>query len=396
MLRYFRVKNFYSIRDEIELSLLLGASHPDDHLCVHSVSGEKISKVVLLAGHNASGKTNVLKTLAFLHWFMAHSFYALQPREAIPFETHFLASDQPSEFELEFELDGYIWRYQLTLTQERVLHESLHRKEYRFVYIFRRDWNAEYNCYDIKLKKEFDLARSEAEKVRANCSLVSTAAQYGVGIAQKLVERNIKTNLAQTGKRSFNSMQQLLDAASFYQQNQQVQQQMSQLLARWDLGLHGVQLRAQEIVDQNNDKKTLHIPYGVHRHDGKDYELELWRESSGTHSAFALLSLILPVLNQGGIAVIDEMESDLHPHILDAVLALFFSRKTNPHEAQIIFSSHNHNQMGQLRKEQIVLVEKDGSLNTSIYQLSDVEGVRTDDNFYAKYMAGAYGGVPEI
>src|SRR5690606_28681767 len=161
----------------------------------------------------------------------------------IPFETHFLASDQPSEFELEFELDGYIWRYQLTLTQERVLHESLHRKEYRFVYIFRRDWNAEYNCYDIKLKKEFDLARSEAEKVRANCSLVSTAAQYGVGIAQKLVERNIKTNLAQTGKRSFNSMQQLLDAASLYQQNQQVQQQMSQLLARWDLGLHGVQLQ---------------------------------------------------------------------------------------------------------------------------------------------------------
>jgi len=25
-----------------------------------------------------------------------------------------------------------------------------------------------------------------------------------------------------------------------------------------------------------------------------------------------------------------------------------------------------------------------------------VEGIRTDDNFYAKYMAGAYGAVPEL
>ena len=49
-----------------------------------------------------------------------------------------------------------------------------------------------------------------------------------------------------------------------------------------------------------------------------------------------------------------------------------------------------------LYKEQVVLVEKDADLNTDAYRLDDIEGVRADDNIYAKYMAGAYGAVPEI
>lgn len=397
MLRLLRVKNFYSIREELELSLLLSAGQPDDYLCVHGVAGEKISRVVLLAGHNGSGKTNVLKALAFLNWFMTHSFHHLQPRQPVPFEPHFAAAGQPSEFELEFEHAGAIWRYRLQLTQERVLHESLYRKEYRFVYVFRRDWDAATGHYTIKLKDEFDLAQAQAEKVRPNCSLLCTAGQYGVVLAQTLLERNTRTNLGSSGKRGFDSVRQLLDAADFYQQNQAEQQQMSRMLARWDLGLHEVQIREQEAVEPaGNNSQKVHIPFGMHRHQGRDYELHFWQESSGTRSAFVLLSLILPVLNHGGLAVIDEMESDLHPHVLDAVLALFFSPETNPHQAQLIFSSHSHNQMGQLRKEQIVLVEKDSSLNTSAYRLSDVAGVRIDDNFYAKYMAGAYGAVPEI
>lgn len=397
MLRLLRVKNFYSIRDELELSLQLGAGQPDDHLCVHGVTGDKISRVALLAGHNGSGKTNVLKALAFLNWFMAHSFHSLQPRQPIPFEPHFTAADQASEFELEFEHAGAIWRYRLQLTKERVLHESLYRKEYRFVYIFQRDWDAASEHYKIKLKDEFDLAQAEAEKVRPNCSLLCTAGQYGVALAQSLLERNVRTNLGSSGKRGFDSVQQLLDAADFYQQNQAEHQQMSQMLARWDLGLHEVQIREQEVAEPtSNANQKVQVPFGIHRHQNRDYELHFWQESSGTRSAFVLLSLILPVLNNGGLAVIDEMESDLHPHVLDAVLALFFSPETNPHQAQLIFSSHSHNQMGQLRKEQIVLVEKDSTLNTSAYRLSDVTGVRTDDNFFAKYMAGAYGAVPEI
>src|SRR5699024_1202058 len=98
----------------------------------------------------------------------------------------------------------------------------------------------------------------------------------------------------------------------------------------------------------------------------------------------------------GGLAVIDEMESDLHPHMLAELIDLFISPETNPHNAQLIFSTHSHELLNMLLKQQIVLVEKDEQLNTDAYRLDDVEGVRADDNIYAKYLAGAYGGIPNI
>lgn len=82
--------------------------------------------------------------------------------------------------------------------------------------------------------------------------------------------------------------------------------------------------------------------------------------------------------------------------MLLAILDLFFSEKHNPKNAQLIFSTHQELVLNKLMKEQILLVEKDNTLNTNAWRLDEVEGVRSDDNFFAKYMAGAYGAVPEI
>jgi hypothetical protein len=43
-----------------------------------------------------------------------------------------------------------------------------------------------------------------------------------------------------------------------------------------------------------------------------------------------------------------------------------------------------------------MLVEKDENCESTAWRLDEVEGVRNDDNFYAKYMAGAYGAVPRL
>ena len=49
-----------------------------------------------------------------------------------------------------------------------------------------------------------------------------------------------------------------------------------------------------------------------------------------------------------------------------------------------------------LHKSQIMLVEKDENCESSAWRMDDVKGIRNDDNFYAKYMAGAYGAVPQL
>jgi AAA15 family ATPase/GTPase len=396
MLRQLRIKNFYSIREALELSLLLNARTPNDFRSIATTDGQKASKVMALVGANASGKTNILKMLAFIHWFITDSFVGLKPDDSIPVVAHFASEDAPTEFELEFELDNKRWKYALKLTAQRVLHESLHRYDYRYVYIFKRDWDAASQRYQVRLKDEFDFSQKEAQKVRANASLIATAAQYGQPLALRLVDLNVKTNLTMMGKYNFNDAEQLFSAAEFLYQQPDILQRLSQLLAEWDLGLSEVFIKEQTVTDKIGNKNTLYVPIGLHNIAEKNYELLMLQESSGTRSAFVLLSKVLPILQTGGLVVIDELESDLHPHMVAAILDLFFAPESNPYNAQVIFSTHSHEVLNMLYKEQIVLVEKDAELNTDAYRLDDVEGVRTEDNIYAKYMAGAYGAVPEI
>lgn len=397
MLRRLRLKNFYSIKEELEVSLLLNAKTPVDFRSMPTLDEKKASKVLAFVGANASGKTNILKSLAFLDWFVGDSFMRLGPDEEIPVSPHFSNPHEPVEMEAEFEIDENIWEYRLVLTKQQVLHESLYRKGYRFVYVFKRDWDEAGQKYQIKLKEEdFDFDKKEAEKVRKNASLIATAAQYNQPLALRFSRLNIETNLTMLGKYNFNASTQLVNAAVLFHQQKEIKDQMSRLLSQWDLGLSGVTIKEHKVTDADGKKETIYLPFGRHRIAGKDYELILWEESGGTKSAFVLLGKVLPILKVGGLAVIDELESDLHPHMLAAILELFFSPITNPYNAQIIFSTHSHEILNMLHKEQIILVEKNKDLNTDAWRLDDIEGVRSDDNFYAKYMAGAYGGVPEI
>jgi len=123
--------------------------------------------------------------------------------------------------------------------------------------------------------------------------------------------------------------------------------------------------------------------------------IPLANESSGTKRLFTLLRSFLPVLTEGGIAVIDEMESDLHPHLIPVLLDLFTDQETNPKRAQLIFTCHHVEILNHLAKEQIFLVEKDDFNASSVKRLSSIKGVRREENHFANYNAGRYDAIPE-
>ena len=73
---------------------------------------------------------------------------------------------------------------------------------------------------------------------------------------------------------------------------------------------------------------------------------------------YNMLSFIFPVLERGSICLMDEIEYNLHPNILPAVVSLFTDPETNPKEAQLICTTHMSTLMTDLSKYQIFLVEK--------------------------------------
>jgi len=119
-------------------------------------------------------------------------------------------------------------------------------------------------------------------------------------------------------------------------------------------------------------------------------------ESSGTKQLFVLLKSILAALEKGSIAVIDEFDVNLHPEMVIALYDLFVQPETNPKNAQLFMSTHSHVLLSKLDKYQIVLVEKNENGVSEAWRLNEISNVRSDENYYSKYLAGAYGAVPKI
>lgn len=397
MLHSYAFSNFQSFRDRTEISLRLNGKVPATGWEARAPSGERLSLMSAVVGPNGSGKTALIKPLLFGIWFVSKSFQL--PADApIPVTPHFASPDEPTELEIEAEdADGQLWRYALRLTPQRVLHEALYRRTSgRFSYVFLRDWQDGTQSYTVK-QQDFGLAPAEARKVRPNASLIATAAQYGVPLAQKLADIRSSTNVVNLGRVGYRAETDLPAAAGHFSANPAQREQMERLLQAWDLGLSGVELRELRQQQADGEVARFWFPFGRHQgRAGQTLWLSFLQESSGTQSAFVLLSWLLPVLATGGLAVIDELETDLHPHMLEPLLDLFAHPETNPHQAQLLFTCHTPEVLNLLHKSQVMLVEKDAQCESTAYRLDSVKGIRNDDNFYAKYMAGAYGAVPQL
>ena len=88
MLHRFEIENFYSIRDAQVIDLKAAGNAPEDSDRLAPLwkgATETAPKVIALFGPNASGKSNVLRALSFLAWFVRDSF-AMVPNTRLPFE----------------------------------------------------------------------------------------------------------------------------------------------------------------------------------------------------------------------------------------------------------------------------------------------------------------------
>ncbi|UDM07284.1 AAA family ATPase [Halomonas sp. NyZ770] len=394
MIKNLSFRNFYSFADDTVIDFALGKKPTPTGYDI-DINGERYNKAIAVIGANGSGKTQFLKPLAFLRWFIANSFLGSDPEQDIPFVAHLLYDELPSHFEIEFMVGDTDYRYLLELTAKEVLFEALYEKtSSQFSYLFKREKSEQ--GYHFK-HKGFPFPKAQAEKLRGNTSLISAAHSYDIEAAKPFIDffSRIETNVASAGRRHFHHGA-LVRAATAFQKAPELQKRMSKALSTFDLGLKSVDIRKLTARDDTGQEEDFYLPFGIHTaDDGRTFELSFVEESSGTQSAFALLEPILKTLHQGGIAVIDEIDNDLHPHLVPHLLEWFEFEHTNPHQAQIIFTCHTPEVLNLLQKHQIYLVEKHNQ-QSEAWRLDDMTGLRADDNLYAKYMAGALGATPEL
>jgi hypothetical protein len=127
-----------------------------------------------------------------------------------------------------------------------------------------------------------------------------------------------------------------------------------------------------------------------------------WRdESFGTRSWFALLGPLLLALDEGAVLLIDELDASLHSRFAAEVVRLFHDPQANPHDAQLIFTSHDSSLLSipsggrLLEPGQVWLTEKDKNGATELYSLVAAAPGAGED-LMESYLVGAFGAVPAL
>jgi len=415
MLIDFTVSNFRSIKDPVTLSAIATPSRSTEgHQGVERRRGIKsdneispaipvenrgfeLVPVLGIFGANASGKSNVLLALDYLLAAMGGNFmHARNLRELTSFRFDSETLELPTSFEIRLALEGSLYRYALSLTRSEIISETLSyvpksSKRRSEKLLFDRQWNKATSTSDWKNSDDFSGPHLQLqEKFRSDrpfLAFVLDSLDVSVvsPIGNWLVARWPGVHL---GSEEFDEGV----AIAYTHENDEDLRRITQLIRRFDTGISDIEVKSTE-RDGGGD---LDI-YSVHHTAIGPVKLPFSEESTGTRRLFSLAFQILLALDFGKLRVIDELGSNIHPHITREIVRLFQSPTTNPKHAQLIFTSHDNTlqQRNLLRRDQIWFTQKKTDGGTDLYPLSDFRP-RNDLAIDKSYMDGRFGAVPVL
>lgn len=418
MLLRFGVENYRSFRDYAELSFV-ATKLRDAPLWRIPADGVPTGLLPVLGvyGANASGKSNLLKALDALVAHVGHSFADLKPGQAIPWTPWRLNRGEGSpltRLDIDFLVDGVRHHYGFRFNSVRFEEEWLFRwpKGTRQVIFHRDHREAEPWSFGRELR---GAKRLIADSTRPNSLFLSAAAHLNhddLGrVAAAITEQcRPEAPIELSGHPLFEQTSPLLHEGH--------RPTVRRLLASADLGVRDLSARPvpearKAILDHlratvhpdafdevskqfESEEPPVEVWLKHGADDADSWELPPAQESRGTHVLLARLHDLLHVLTAGGLLMLDEIDTSLHPEICAALVGLFTGGRTNPHGAQLLFTTHDRSLLSSLRRDEVVLVDKTPDGASSLRVASDFRGVRARDDLRRAHEQGRLGGVPVL
>lgn len=427
MLIEFRFKNYRSFRDEAVLSMEATGLGAFKNCLIPISSTVKLLPAVAIYGKNGGGKSNVIRAFWLAVQFIRNAQRTQHERAAIPvnpFALNDYSKDEPTEFDFEYTIGNVKYWYGFSATREKIFSEYLyHAPKGQKAMIFSRT-GQNFTFTEEKAKRsligemvaENQLFFSVACTMNDNSCIAAMrwfrdqvffSRDYS-DIPRQLIEYSEDKNMlkaisdyAKAADLGIQDMQfefkndEIQDAESFPDNVPEgIKAALVQFMrALSDASTNGdIHLKMGEV-----SAKASHL--GQNRNGQKEsYSLDLSDESDGTRKLMAIAPAIESALHNGGILLVDVLERELHPMLVNYIVAKFQSKASNPNGAQIVFTTHNTELMNLelLRKDQIYFVDKrdtDGA--SELYAISEFS-TRTTDNIRKGYLVGKYGATPDI
>lgn len=401
MLVEFSVGNFWSFKEIQTLQMRaakISSKYPkldkDNVVVVDEQLSLLKSKAVF--GANGSGKSNLARAIGSMKLIIEESVKNMKILEIgnVPFRLSNETLKQPTFFQVAFIYEDILFRYGFEATSEAIISEWLFGKAIKTkkgarerFYFTREGNNLEVNESLLKEAKEKHLTMSGTNSIplfRENSLYLTLLATYNVSLILNLYNHMVVKLLIPIFIESDTTTM----ATSLMEKSSKFRSKATGLLNAIDPTIKEIKMEHGHIwiirhVKEENETQTVGFVL--------NYE-----EAEGTKRIFALSLHILSALEFGGTIIIDEFDAKMHPQLTRKIVELFHSPSTNPHNAQLVFMTHDSNLLDPqlLRRDQISFAQKDKNGATELYSLVEFKGVRNDASFEKDYLQGKYRAVP--
>ena len=428
MLVNFTFKNCRSFYQESSLSMQAVKDAELKEINTFAVDGKlmpkgenEFLKSVVIFGGNASGKSNVLKALAYMKNVLqmsASQFPIVAANETFAFYEN--TQNDESSYEVEIIQNGSYYKYGFTILKGAIKTEWLERRKERLTSVFKRTDN------DLEITGLSKQA-TRLINISQGTLFLSVGNNFHLDIAPYLNDVMLWfQNLLIVFENDAN----ILDI--YTMANGKYKEQALKILKLADIGITDIRVKKDKVTNIANFNDMLNInaqiqinptSFGQLKQEEKNlYNIDLETffdvydkkgkskgkrdillyknagfNSEGTVRLLCYLGWILAALDQGRVIVIDEIDAKLHFLVADYIVKLFNSIDTNPKNSQLVCTAHNVMLMDEdLRRDQIYFTSKDKYGESALVSLSDYKNVRKTDLFSKRYLAGFYAKLPDM
>lgn len=425
MILLYSCKNFKSIKDELTLYMTT-SNDAEGKKSIQKFDNYDVNKISAIYGANGSGKSNFIESIVFLCNIIRDNIY-LQPGDELKTEPHKLSTDEKIEYEIQFIKNNNRYIYGNAFTKEIIFNEYLYcsndKNEIQLIFERKKEsykYGEEYKDELSKLEgmhreNKFLLSiaanNTKIEKIKkAFLFLKEDILIFGIKdkYTKELVEnswiemlnseeekKNIVINLNKLGvkvkeineKEEPSSINELLEFLLKKEKdnNNKETQKLKKFLE--DMKENKINLKRDDI---DISKGMIEFDYGL-------FSINVEKESRGIKFLFQSLPLVDYIKKNNKVLIWDEIESGLHPNIVNKFLEIFIEETKS--KSQLIFSTHNTNILSAdiLNKDQIWFTKlNEDDRKTELYSLDSFIGIGNNDDKGKEYLKGRYGGVPDI
>ena len=415
MIYSFYVENFLSIRDRQEISFATTSDKTvRDFVAVEVKPNVYINKLGIFYGSNASGKSNLLYTMATLFSLLRTPQYD-KNNEVIQYIPFALRENESTSMGIVFYKDGVRYDYQVVYCNTHIISEKLEYCPKRTSATF---YTREFVGFDKQPKIEFGgtlgmfskTENSIIENTFNNHTVLSTIAKMSLkDDAEKIVSlhnwittRAHKVNGDTTGASMINVINQVCkdNAKKGFYLN---------LLRKADFNITNIavvddtknmpsmiveQIASSNLSDEQKFTMLNDVSFTNHSDNG-DFEVKSDFQSDGTKRFTELLDYLYDLIRENHIYFFDELGNRMHYDLMVYYIALMLH---NSDQSQLFFTTHNILLLEEdfIRRDMVYLVEKDKASATSSYARVSDMGLHKNLSLYNAYKIGRLGAKPDL